>query len=64
MCERAGARAVPDQLRLPRGVCEMNVFVFVFFCPAVGFLKQNVLAAVFQAVVFKHESGEFVHYKS
>ena len=35
-CERAGARAARDQLRLPRAICRMNVFFF-FFSARVAF---------------------------
>ena len=33
-CERAGARAEPDDLRLPRAFCGGNVFFFVVFVSA------------------------------
>ena len=44
-CERAGARAARDQLLLPRGFCETNVFVspavvFLFFCFETKGLKK------------------------
>ena len=51
-CERAGARAARDQLCIPRGFCETNVFVFVVVSPRRAFFKKSILAAVFQKVIF------------
>ena len=57
-CERAGARAAPNQLPLPRGICEMNVspssssprgLRFYFFDPPnAKNIRKHLVVVVFE----------------